>query len=98
MFRSRSGSGVPQGQEKLSQVPSLTSATRKLSQSMNVAIIFIKCSNAGCCKCTNRFIVWVLYLELDSVLFGSVHLTSYDSALGLDQRRSVKGKSDIICT
>lgn len=98
MLRGKSGSGVPQGQEKLSQVSSLTSAARKLSQSRSLPISVINCSNAGWCKCTNRFIMWVWYSEPESVLFGKVPLTGYRSALGLDQGRSVKGESDIIWT
>lgn len=96
MLRGRCGSRIPQGQEKLSQVSSLPSPTWKLSQSMSLAISFINCSNAGWCKCTNRFIMWVLYLKRESVLFGRVTLRSYGSALGLDQGRSVKGENDII--
>lgn len=98
MLRCRCGSGVPQGWEKLPQVSSLTSATRTLSQSRSLAISFINCSNAGWCKCTNRFIMGVLYLESKSVLFGRVPLTSYGSALGLDQGRSAKGENDVIWT
>lgn len=95
-LRGKPGSGIPQGQEKLSQVSSLTSAPWKLSQGMGLAISFVNCSNAGWCQCTNRFIMWVLHLEPESVLLGRVPLTGYRSTLGLDQGRSVKGESDII--
>lgn len=47
MLRGRSGSEVPQGQRKLSQVFSLTSATEKLSQSMSLAVLCINCSNTA---------------------------------------------------
>lgn len=98
MLKVRCGSGVPQGQEKLSQVPSFTSATWKLSQSISLATSFINCSNAGWCKCTNRFIMWVLYLEAESVLFGKIPFRSYGSALRLDQGRSLKAEHDAIWT
>lgn len=63
---------------------------------MSLAMSFINCSNAGWYKCTNRFIMWVLYLEPESMLFGRVPLTSYGWALRLDQGGSAKGGNDII--
>lgn len=94
-LRGRCESGVPQGQEKLSQVSSLTSATRKLSQGMSLTISFINRSNAARCKCSKRLVVCLLYLEPEPVLVGRVPLMSYGSPLGLAQGRSVKGENDV---
>lgn len=47
ILRGRSGSEVPQGQGKLSQVCSLTSAAEKLSQSLSLGSVCINCSNTA---------------------------------------------------